>query len=102
MCHVTYSTCVVVSPGSVIIPHTTMRLVMKSKSLQVIPSSQLYLYKCMLYVCILYVRRRASCVYTYNTAEFELILTLGANLGGARGTVPPSKCFVNVKQLFLL
>ena len=43
MVFVTYSTCVVVSPGSVTIPHITMGLLANAKSLQLMPSLQLYL-----------------------------------------------------------
>ena len=48
--YVTNRTCVVVSPGSVTTPHTTMELLMKSKSLQLIPSLQLYLYNACSYM----------------------------------------------------
>ena len=50
----TNSTRVVVCPGSVFTPHTTREVVEKAKSVQLMPSLQLYLYNAHMLICINY------------------------------------------------
>ena len=66
--YITNRACVVVSPGSVTIPHTTMGLSMKSKSFQLIPSLQLYLYNVRTYVATCQRNNIFTYVHSYYVA----------------------------------